>query len=272
MMNISEANMLTPAYIAGCFAMLERHALRVATLSVHPKTYPQLVASGKDVTDGKSYWGAEIVTDNQIAEDEIHILPETRYRPKGYHFNWRTAIIVQSYVPDKNENQSLAEVTNRVFDSLTARGLTMATAESLTGGMVASAIVQFAGASKVYRGGAIVYTDAEKTRSCDVPEVMLKEHTAVSEPVAIQMARGIREKTGADVAVATTGYAGPDQHHFYIGIATKQHCHAVLFEPKPKSRQAMREYATLMAYIALSEAIQTVPPVVQTELPDVPAT
>jgi nicotinamide-nucleotide amidase len=92
-----------------------------------------------------------------------------------------------------------------VLDMLRTRGLTLATAESLTGGMVGSRICDTAGASDVYVGGVISYAAAVKHDLLAVPE-----GPVVSEEAARAMARGVRELLGTDVAVAATGVAGPD--------------------------------------------------------------
>ena len=90
------------------------------------------------------------------------------------------------------------------------RGVTVAAAESCTGGMVAAAITDVPGASAVFLGGAVVYSNATKSALLGVDEGTLAEHGAVSEPVAAQMAAGGRERFGADVCVSVTGVAGPD--------------------------------------------------------------
>lgn len=92
---------------------------------------------------------------------------------------------------------------------LAEHGRTLATAESCTGGMIAERVTSVPGASAVLRGGVVAYADTAKTALLGVPEALLREHGAVSEPVARAMAEGARARFGADFAVATTGIAGP---------------------------------------------------------------
>ena len=90
-----------------------------------------------------------------------------------------------------------------------ARGLTIATAESCTGGLLGAAITAIPGASDVYLGGFITYSNAMKRAALGVPAAALEAFGAVSEEVAEEMARGARAATGADLAVSITGIAGP---------------------------------------------------------------
>jgi len=92
---------------------------------------------------------------------------------------------------------------------LAERGLTLATAESCTGGAVADAIVEVAGASAAFRGAVVAYANDLKTSLLNVSEHTLEAAGAVSEETAVAMARGARERLGADVVLATTGVAGP---------------------------------------------------------------
>jgi nicotinamide-nucleotide amidase len=93
---------------------------------------------------------------------------------------------------------------------LAERGLTLATAESCTGGLIGARLTAVAGSSRYYRGGVVAYANEAKRDLLGVPEALLREHGAVSEPVARAMAEGARQRLGADLAVATTGISGPD--------------------------------------------------------------
>jgi PncC family amidohydrolase len=92
---------------------------------------------------------------------------------------------------------------------LIARGWTLATAESCTGGLMGHAITDISGSSAYFKGGIISYANEIKHRLLNVPEEMLAAHGAVSREVALQMARGARVALGVDVSIAATGVAGP---------------------------------------------------------------
>jgi len=106
------------------------------------------------------------------------------------------------------DDDTLASV---VVAALKARRETLAVAESLTGGLVCAAVTEVAGASDVFPGGAVAYAEAQKTRWAGVPQPLLAQQGAVSEPVALAMAEGVRAATGAAWGLATTGYAGPSR-------------------------------------------------------------
>lgn len=93
---------------------------------------------------------------------------------------------------------------------LRERGLTLSAAESCTGGLVAKRMTDLSGASRVFRGGVVSYTNGVKAGVLGVPEELLERFGAVSEPVARSMAECCRRICGSDLAVSVTGVAGPD--------------------------------------------------------------
>ncbi len=103
--------------------------------------------------------------------------------------------------------ESLEEVVSAL---LLERGLTLSAAESCTGGLIAKRMTDLPGASRVFRGGVVSYTNGVKAGVLGVPETLLEEYGAVSEPVARAMAEGCRRICGSDLAVSVTGVAGPD--------------------------------------------------------------
>jgi len=106
-------------------------------------------------------------------------------------------------------SESDASVAELVLDACRARGWTLATAESCTGGMVAERLTAVPGASDVFLGSVVAYADDVKMRELRVSADVLARHGAVSAETAAAMAAGARERLAADVAVAVTGIAGP---------------------------------------------------------------
>jgi len=103
----------------------------------------------------------------------------------------------------------LAERMGRLQPKLLRRRLTLAVAESCTGGMLGAVLSAHGGSSGHLRGGAIVYSDDAKTIFADVPPQLIASHGAVSSVVAGALARGARARLGAKVGLAITGIAGP---------------------------------------------------------------
>ena len=97
----------------------------------------------------------------------------------------------------------------RVIRLLTEKNMTLATAESCTGGLLGKLLTDVPGASAAYLGGVISYAYAVKEKLLGVDSAVLEETGAVCGEVALQMAKGARERMGADFALATTGNAGP---------------------------------------------------------------
>jgi len=114
------------------------------------------------------------------------------------------ALIGPSIISD--DGRTLEEVVGAL---LTESGRTLAIAESCTGGMIAARCTDVPGSSAWFLEGAVVYDNAAKTRRLGLPEALLAEHGAVSEPVAVAMAEGMRRTAGVDFALAVTGIAGP---------------------------------------------------------------
>ena len=131
----------------------------------------------------------------------------------------------------------MVNLCSDVLSALGSSGKTLATAESLTGGGIGAALTSVPGASSVYKGGIISYTDQVKNQVLGVPMEILECHGAVSELVAKAMVAGVRKLLKADVAVSVTGLAGPGGDAFghsvgtvFIGyedqnIATVVECH-----------------------------------------------
>jgi nicotinamide-nucleotide amidase len=120
-----------------------------------------------------------------------------------------SAARLRTVLDDAIYGEDDADLAAVVLDLSRARGLTIAVAESCTGGLLGARLTAIPGSSDVVLGGVIAYANAVKTALLGVPETMLREHGAVSEPVARAMAAGARAATGARVGLAITGVAGP---------------------------------------------------------------
>ena len=106
-------------------------------------------------------------------------------------------------------DRALRTKAAHVLKLFRARGLTLATAESCTGGLVAGALTEIAGSSDVVDRGFVTYSNAAKEAMLGVPTATLERHGAVSAETAAAMAAGALERSGADITVAITGIAGP---------------------------------------------------------------
>ena len=156
---------------------------------------------------------------------------------------------------------SSEELANRVVEIGKEKGLTVATAESITGGLIGSYITSVPGSSDVFLGGVLSYANSAKEQVLQVSESSLMSFGAVSEQVAKEMAEGARNAQNAEVAVSVTGIAGPGGAvpgkpigTVWIGVSTssetKAQCH--LFKG---SRAEIREATASEALKALIDAM-----------------
>ena len=144
----------------------------------------------------------------------------------------------------------------------TERGLTVATAESCTGGMIGQRITAIPGASAVYLGGCITYTNEQKIQLLGVNPVTIDAHTEVSAETAVEMAAGVRERLGADVGLSTTGYAGPGGGTeenpvgtVFVAVATRNGVTVQRLYYRQKSRDYVREAAASRVMLESIKAI-----------------
>ena len=120
---------------------------------------------------------------------------------------------------------NLHRIAGEAVAAAVGRGVTVATAESLTAGMVAAVLADTPGASAMLQGGVVSYNNTVKRDVLGVPQDLLDAVGSVDEAVACAMAEGARRVCGADLAVSTTGVAGPEAHDgkavgtVFIGIA-----------------------------------------------------
>jgi nicotinamide-nucleotide amidase len=143
-----------------------------------------------------------------------------------------------------------------VLSALGVAGLSLAVAESVTGGMIASRYCAVPGASTVFRGGVVAYASDVKFDLLDVPE-----GPVVSAEAACAMADGVRRRLGADVGLATTGVAGPTEQEgvavgtVYVGLAVGERVEAVALK-LPGDRERIRAFATISASDALRKVLR----------------
>jgi len=121
------------------------------------------------------------------------------------------------------------KLLNKISTLLNEKKLTVATAESCTGGFIAHNLTNISGSSNYFDRGIISYSNDAKNELLNVPKELLKEHGAVSEPVAKAMAEGIRKISNSDIGLSTTGVAGPTGGTkekpvglVYVGLSTKK--------------------------------------------------
>jgi PncC family amidohydrolase len=147
-----------------------------------------------------------------------------------------------------------ARVVHRL---LAAAGATVATAESLTGGLVGAVLTAVPGASATYRGGVIAYASDLKAGMLGVPPALLAAHGAVHPDVATAMADGVRRRTGATYGLATTGVAGPDPQDgqpvglVYVAVAGPDGAEVVTLQPAGASDRARIRAAAVQAALSL---------------------
>ena len=145
-----------------------------------------------------------------------------------------------------------------VHSQLTAKGKTLATAESCTGGTIASQLTALAGASRYFRGGVVAYSNEVKECALGVQHNTLEQYGAVSEQTAREMAEGVRERFDSDYAIATTGIAGPDGGTptkpvgtVWIAVASRTHTEAALLNFPGRRRQQNIDRSVNQAFAML---------------------
>ena len=143
-----------------------------------------------------------------------------------------TVAQVKELFRDKVYGVDVPSLEHVVIHSLKEKGLTLGVAESCTGGLIAKRLTDVPGASAVFKGGVVSYTNEVKENVLRVPEHLLTQFGAVSEEVAAAMAEGARRVLGCDVALSSTGVAGPDRDDWdnevgtmFVAIATQEGAH-----------------------------------------------
>ena len=157
----------------------------------------------------------------------------------------------------------LQEQATLAVQALIAKGATLSTAESCTGGLVAKLITDVPGSSAAFVGGVVSYTNEIKMALLGVDPAIIEEHTEVSLACAKAMAEGARRRLGSDFALSTTGYAGPGGGTerdpvgtVYIGVSTPKGTYGERFSaPVGANREEVRSSAARRALNLLAEQL-----------------
>lgn len=165
----------------------------------------------------------------------------------------------KEYVSDDGTNLEAV-----VVREMAARGLTLATAESCTGGLIASRVTDVPGASEVLTHGFVTYANEAKEQLLEVSASLLAEEGAVSEPVCREMAEGALCASGADLAIAVTGIAGPGGGGseekpvgtVFLGIAQKGRETVVLSRCHPRGRKSFKQQVSQVALDLIRRRVQ----------------
>ena len=157
-------------------------------------------------------------------------------------------------------------IEEAVFPLLKEKGLTFATAESCTGGEIAKRFTDIPGASSVFLGGAVVYTNEVKARLLGLDPKMIEEKGAVSREVAVALAEQVRRLTGADIGIGVTGLAGPDGdgvHEVgtvFVSMAVEENTYVRALSLGPKrTRSYIRRMSGNHAYVMMRRWLNGLP-------------
>ncbi len=153
-------------------------------------------------------------------------------------------------------DKGLVDKAIGVLDALKARGLKAVSAESCTGGLIATVLTEAPGAAEHFEGGFVVYTPEQKQSALNVPSFLIEKYGTVSAEVAVAMAEGALAGSSADIAVAVTGVAGPDPDEkgkpvglVYFGCASRG-------EPSFHRKQEFGDHGrSAIRYAAAEEAL-----------------
>ena len=164
------------------------------------------------------------------------------------------------------KNDTAENIYETLVHTLKKEGLTLSCAESLTGGLIAASVVDIPGASKVFRGGLVTYCDEAKHSLLKVPEETLEKYGAISEETAREMAAGAAAALKTDMAVSSTGNAGPDADEgkpvglAFVGIFYKGNVQAFRLQLSGTRAEIRRQVASRAAEFALEVLASKNPP------------
>lgn len=157
------------------------------------------------------------------------------------------------------------ELLKSVVQGLADKKFTVATAESCTGGLVAKLLTDFSGASTIFLGSVVAYSNHAKSKLLGVAPDLLSAHGAVSEAVAAAMAQNVRQILGADFGLSITGIAGPTGGTANTPIGTvcfglaSQHCLETFSLLQPLERRAFRDFCAEKSLQLLKQSLDNLP-------------
>ncbi len=146
----------------------------------------------------------------KIGEALLRVTAKAETREQAENMTRKVIDIIEARAGEYIYGIDCKNIEDAVVPMLKKAGLTVATAESCTAGLLSKRITDIPGASAVFRHGVITYSNEVKIKELGVKEETIALHGAVSEETAVEMAKGIRRKSGSDIGVSVTGFAGPD--------------------------------------------------------------
>jgi len=182
---------------------VERSILRLQTFGLGESTAQQMIS------DGIKDWPAEVELGFRAGAPQMEIKLSVN-SAGALPARQRCREQLEQLFGDHIIGEGDSQLAGRVLDLLRERGATLTTAESCTGGLIASMLTRIPGSSDAFQAGFITYANHIKQSVLGVDEQVLARDGAVSEPVVRQMAVGAMDRAGADYAIAVSGIAGPD--------------------------------------------------------------
>lgn len=213
----------------------------------------------KDLIEAKE--GPTIATYAKVGSVDIKIIGKGIDQEKVDKLLEETAEKIDSRISEyiySYDDETIEEV---LYKKLKEKNMKIAFCESCTGGLMASRFTQVPGVSEVFDRGIVSYSNKSKVEELGVNEETLDKYGAVSEQTALEMAIGLREKTGVDIALSITGIAGPSGNTkdkpiglVFIGIATKNNCYAIN-SILGGNRNSIQNRATSLAFNELRKVL-----------------
>lgn len=215
---------------------------------IAPKLWGELSNFGR-VSSYPRLTGIDILID-QIDSDNIEKIKDLPSVKLLTPYTWQVG------------NQSLEEF---IINKLKEKGLTVATAESCTGGLVASGLTDVSGSSEVFIGGIVSYSNDIKMDELEVSPIDIEKYGAVSEEVVKQMAKGVREKYDVDISVSTSGIAGPGGGStekpvgtIAVGVSFKSGSFSKIYQLRNEGRKKTKNRFVACALLSLLNFIEKI--------------